>query len=100
MDEISVSQASSKHLAQCIEIALLLGQAGFPEDIPIQDAVRTLIAQVQAPPQFNITLDEARALNFFLRLHCGLMKEHPEQYVHILRLVNGIGQFVDAHYGK
>lgn len=37
--------ATQKHTAQCIEIAMLLGAAGFPEDMPIQDAVRQLVAR-------------------------------------------------------
>jgi hypothetical protein len=43
--------AIEKHTAQCLEIALLLGGAGFPEDMPIQDAVRELIHRAAlAPP--------------------------------------------------
>ena len=51
-------------------------------------------------PEFILTLDECKALNFFLRLHIGLLKEHPEHYTQLLRLINGIGQFVDKHNDK
>lgn len=43
-----------KHTAQCVEIAMLLGAAGFSEDAPIQDAVRALIAEhlaLREPPE-------------------------------------------------
>jgi hypothetical protein len=49
--------------------------------------------------EFSLTLDEARALNKFLRVHYGLFKEQ-EEYVHILRLINGLGFFVDKHDEK
>lgn len=45
----------------------------------------------------EITLEEARALNYLLRLHHGLLKESPKEYEQILRLINGLGQFVDQH---
>ena len=44
----------------------------------------------------ELTLDEARALNSLLRLHHGLFREMPE-YIHLLRLINGLGTFVDQH---
>ena len=47
-------------------------------------------------PTFNITIDEARALNSLLRLHHGLFREMPE-YIHLLRLINGLGTFLDQH---
>ena len=43
-----------------------------------------------------INLDEARILNQWLRLHAGLFKEQPD-YIHLLRLINGIGSFVDKY---
>ncbi len=46
--------------------------------------------------EFGITIEEARALNYLIQLHHGLMKE-SEYYVHLLRLINGLGQFVDKH---
>ena len=45
---------------------------------------------------FNITIEEARALNSLLRLHHGLFREMPE-YIHLLRLINGLGTFLDKH---
>ena len=45
---------------------------------------------------FELTLDEARALNSLLRLHHSLFREMPE-YIHLLRLINGLGTFVDQH---
>ena len=44
----------------------------------------------------ELTLDEARALNSLLRLHHGLFREMPE-YIHLLRLINGLGTFLDQH---
>ena len=44
----------------------------------------------------EINLDEARALNSLLRIHHGLFREMPE-YIHLLRLINGLGTFVDQH---
>lgn len=46
---------------------------------------------------FSITIDEARALNFFLQVHGILLKDNPDEYLHILRLINGIPQFLDKH---
>lgn len=46
---------------------------------------------------FLITIDEARALNFFLQIHGILLKDNPDEYLHILRLINGIPQFLDKH---
>ncbi len=46
--------------------------------------------------EFCLNLDEARALNSLLRLHHGLFREMPE-YVHLLRLINGLGTFVGQH---
>lgn len=48
---------------------------------------------------FDLTLDEARALNSLLRLHHGLFREMPE-YIHLLRLINGLSTFVDKHDKK
>lgn len=86
-----------------------LGNGGFwnPEMME-HDKVRDLLMDCRTAlvsPQgeaanFILTLDECKALNFFLRLHGGLMKEHEEQYTQILRLINGIGQFVDKHDDK
>jgi hypothetical protein len=45
---------------------------------------------------FIIELDEARILNQWLRLHHGLFKELPD-HIHLLRLINGLGNFVDSH---
>ena len=45
---------------------------------------------------FIIEVDEARALNSLLRLHHGLFRDMPE-YIHLLRLINGLGTFVDQH---
>lgn len=45
---------------------------------------------------FSISLDEARILNQWLRLHHGLFAQQPD-YIHLLRLINGIGSFVDAN---
>lgn len=45
---------------------------------------------------FEISLDEARILNQWLRLHHGLFAQQPD-YIHLLRLINGIGSFMDAH---
>lgn len=45
---------------------------------------------------FIIDLDEARILNQWLRLHHGLFAQQPD-YIHLLRLINGIGLFVDKH---
>ncbi len=47
-------------------------------------------------PSFEISLDEARALNQLLRIHHGLFRDQP-QYIHLLRLINGLGTFVDFH---
>ncbi len=47
---------------------------------------------------FEINLEEARILNQWLRLHHGLFKELPE-HIHLLRLINGIGTFVDKNHG-
>lgn len=44
---------------------------------------------------FEITKEEAKALNFFLCLHNGLLKQNPEQYEQILRLINGLSTFLD-----
>ena len=44
VEALATPMVSSKHTAQCLAIALMFGEAGFPEDIPIQDAVRQLIA--------------------------------------------------------
>ena len=46
--------------------------------------------------EFSLNLDEARALNSLLRLHHGLFREMPE-YIHLLRLINGLGTFLDQH---
>lgn len=49
----SPALAHGKHTAQCIEIGMMLGQAGFPEDEPIQNVVRQLLAErasASAPP--------------------------------------------------
>lgn len=46
---------------------------------------------------FDITIDEAKALNYLLKLHNGLLKQSEEQYVQILRLINGLGTFLDQH---
>jgi len=43
-----------------------------------------------------LNLDEARALNALLRVHHGLFREQ-EEYTQILRLINGLGTFVDKH---
>ena len=45
---------------------------------------------------FNITIDEAKALNSLLCLHNGLFREMPE-YIHLLRLINGLGTFLDQY---
>lgn len=45
---------------------------------------------------FLLNKEECKALNYFLLLHGILMKEHEEQYIHILRLINGIPQFLDS----
>jgi hypothetical protein len=45
---------------------------------------------------FILDLNEARALNSLLRIHHGLFSQQPE-YIHLLRLINGLGQFVDQH---
>ena len=47
--------------------------------------------------EFCITIDECRALNFFLKLHNGLLRQNPEEYEQILRLINGIGSFLDKY---
>lgn len=48
-------------------------------------------------PTFEITIDEAKALNFFLQIHGILLKDNPDEYLQILRLINGIPQFLDKH---
>jgi hypothetical protein len=48
---------------------------------------------------FEITLDEAIALNKLLRIHHGLFREQAE-YEQILRLINGLGMFVDRENGQ
>lgn len=50
--------------------------------------------------EFSITLDEARALNKLLRIHHGLFREMFDEYTQILRLINGLGTFVDKHDQK
>jgi hypothetical protein len=45
---------------------------------------------------FSITLEEARILNQWLRLHHGLFSSQPD-HIHLLRLINGLGNFVDKH---
>lgn len=45
---------------------------------------------------FKITLEEARILNQWLRLHHGLFKEQPD-YIQLLRLINGLGNLVDKY---
>ena len=47
-------------------------------------------------PSFEISLEEARILNQWLRLHHGLFASQPD-YIQLLRLINGIGSFVDKH---
>lgn len=47
--------------------------------------------------EFSITLDEARVLNFLLRVHAGLLRQSEKEYEQILRLINGLGTFVDKH---
>lgn len=54
------------------------------------------VSLTQLFPVFELTLDEARALNYLLRTHHGLFREH-EEYTQILRLINGLGTFVDKH---
>lgn len=54
--------------------------------------------QLKEQTIFEISLDEARVLNQWLRLHHGLFKELPE-HEQLLRLINGIGSFVDANNG-
>jgi hypothetical protein len=49
------------------------------------------------PPEFCITIEEAKALNYFLKLHHGLLKQSPDEYEQILRLINGLGTFLDKH---
>lgn len=44
---------------------------------------------------FIISKEEARALEYLLKLHHGLMKQHEEQYIHILRLINGLDLFLN-----
>jgi hypothetical protein len=45
---------------------------------------------------FEISLEEAKILNQWLRLHHGLFSSQPD-YIQLLRLINGIGSFVDKH---
>lgn len=69
--------AIEKHTQQCLEIALLLGQAGFPEDIPIQEAVRQLIGQRASPPTEARILTEQRAARFFEPIEPSLPASPP-----------------------
>lgn len=58
-----------------------------------------IIDNIQIPgeePTFDITVDEAKALNYLLKLHNGLLKQNEEQYTQILRLINGLGTFLDT----
>lgn len=54
-----------------------------------------LIKEIET--HFLLTIDEAKALNYLLKLHNGLLKQNEEQYVQILRLINGLGTFLDQH---
>jgi hypothetical protein len=54
------------------------------------------IKRFEDQAEFSITLQEARILNQWLRLHHGLFKDLPE-HIHLLRLINGIGTFVDQY---
>lgn len=55
--------------------------------------IRDLVTEIES--HFLITKEEAKALNFFLCLHNGLLKQNPEQYEQILRLINGLSTFLD-----
>ncbi len=67
---------------------------------PIAD-VKCSICDAKWPHHeyFDISLDEAQILNQWLRLHHGLFKEQ-EGYIHLLRLINGLGNLVDKYDGR
>lgn len=46
---------------------------------------------------FEITLEEGQALNYLLRLHEGLLRQSPEHHIHILRLINGLGDWINRN---
>lgn len=65
-----------------------------------EDAEFMLRYNIENNCMFRITLDEAKALNFFLKLHSSLLKEHPDEYEQLLRLINGLSQFIDSNEVK
>jgi predicted amidophosphoribosyltransferase len=48
-------------------------------------------------PYIALDLTEARVLNKLIRIHHGLFRESFDEYEQLLRLINGLGTFVDKH---
>lgn len=77
---------------------VFLGLQELNEDMLAEDLNQWYIRFISKEPpeiRFELTLEECKALNILLKLYGGQLKQSPAEYEQILRLINGLNQFVD-----